>query len=1044
MADALDYWAREVRRSMSTAEEWVGYRTLIVGAGSIGRRHGRNLRSLGIKNLAFCDTNSVALERCREEVQAENFSQYSDALREFCPDVVLVCTPPIHHVEHALAALDAHAHVFIEKPLSHESSAIQPLIAEARRTDRKVQVGYNLRFHPGLQILKDLIDSKKIGRVLWINAEAGQYLPDWRPWQDYRESYSGRQDLGGGIILDGSHELDYICWLLGLPTEVICRAEQLSSLKVDVEDSAWIYLTFPDKRRVELHLDFVQRSYTRTCKVVGDQGTAIWDFTAKEVRLFNAAQSSWESIPYTFEVNDMYVKELVHFFESIDGDTGPMVDLEQGRDVIKVVEAAKKSSEEGKPQLLTWKNEAQTGPVVAIIQARMGSSRLPGKSLAEIEGRPMLWHVIQRVKRAKLVDRVVVATSIASVDDAIEKMCGENDVRCYRGSENDVLDRYYTAAQGEKASQVVRITADCPLIDPQVIDRVVGRFQTGDLDYASNAMVRTYPDGLDTEICSFSALERAWHEARKTSEREHVTPYLRSGKFRTANVENTSALSYLHCRWTVDEREDLDFVRAVYRQFRDKEDFLMDDVLQLLRDKPELEKVNAQIVSNRGYYKSLFDDADAAAAPPRSIEKSKTWLARSRKVIPGGAQTFSKGANQHVLGVAPMLLAKGKGCRVWDVDGNEYIDYIQGLLPNILGYANDEVNAAVAAQLSRGHSFSLAHPLEVELAERLTKLIPCAEMVRFGKNGSDATAGAVRAARALSGRERIACCGYHGWQDWFIGSTTRNAGVPQAVRELTHAFVYNDLGSLDKVLSAHKGEFAAVIMEPVNFWAPASGFLEGVKKLTHEHGTLLIFDEICSGFHFGLGGAQNKFGVTPDLACFGKAMGNGFPIACVVGRADAMKAFEDIFFSFTFAGEVASMAAAMKVLDILETTDTLARMNANGRVLQEGLNMLAAEAGLQDRVKCIGYPFWSLIKFLDADGKDSLLVRSLFTQECAKRGVLLLATHNMTGAHDPLAIEQTLGIYAQVCKTLASWLSDPRPERFLEGEIIQSVFKVRA
>ena len=301
----------------------------------------------------------------------------------------------------------------------------------------------------------------------------------------------------------------------------------------------------------------------------------------------------------------------------------------------------------------------------------------------------------------------------------------------------------------------------------------------------------------------------------------------------------------------------------------------------------------------------------------------------------------------------------------------------------------------------------------------------------------------MRAARAITGRERIACCGYHGWQDWFIGSTARHAGVPAAVRALTHPFVYNDLESLRKVLIEHKGEFAAVILEPVNFWPPAPGFLEGVKKLAHDHCALVIFDEICCGFHFGLGGAQKRFGVTPDLACFGKAMGNGFPISCVVGRADVMKVFEDIFFSFTFGGEVASMAAAMTVLDVLETTDALARMDANGRVLQEGLNVLAKEAGLQNRIKCIGYPFWSLIKFLDADAKDSFLVRSLFTQECVKRGVLLLATHNMTAAHDPLAIEQTLRVYAEVCKTVAKWLSDANPDAHLEGEMIQPVFKVR-
>jgi glutamate-1-semialdehyde aminotransferase/spore coat polysaccharide biosynthesis protein SpsF (cytidylyltransferase family)/predicted dehydrogenase len=1023
--------------------DWVDYRALVVGCGSIGRRHARNLKSLGLRQLAFCDTNPDALKQCNEAVAGELYSSYKEALKKFKPDLTLICTPPVYHVDEALAALQAGSHVFIEKPLSHESAGVQVLIAEARRHDRNVQVGYNLRFHPGLQILKELIDSGKIGRVLWMNVEAGQYLPDWRPWQNYRESYSARRELGGGIVLDGSHELDYICWLLGLPIEVTCRAEHLSSLELDVEDSAWIYLTFPDRRRAELHLDFVQRSYTRTCKVVGETGTALWDFTSQEVRWFSAEDPGWKSIPYKFEINDMYVTEMSHFLESLGSGTGPIVDLEQGRDVIRVVEAAKKSSAEGRPQTLNWTSESRADPVVVIIQARMGSSRLPGKSLAEIEGHPMLWHVIQRVKRACLVGRVVVATSTAPADDAIEAMCRENGVTCYRGSEHDVLDRYYMAARAERASQLVRITADCPLIDPEVIDRVVRRFQRGDVDYATNAMVRTYPDGLDTEVFSFSALERAWHEANKSSEREHVTPYLRMGKFRTANVECDSISLYQHYRWTVDEAEDLEFTRAVYRAMRGKEYFGMQDVLDLLEQNPGLEKMNSEIVSNRGYYKSLFLEAQAAAAPPHSIRKSDEWYERADRVIPGRAQTFSKGSNQHVRGVAPIFLAKGKGYKVWDVDGNEYIDYIQGLLPNILGYAHEGVNSAVAEQLAQGHSFSLPHPLEVELAERLTRIIPCAEKVRFGKNGSDATSGAVRAARALTGRDRIACCGYHGWQDWYIGSTTRNAGVPKAVRALTHPFQYNNLDSLRDLLDEHPGEFAAVIMEPVNFSPPAAGFLESVKELAHDHGVLLIFDEICTGFHFGLGGAQKKFGVIPDMACFGKAMGNGFPISCIVGQADVMNIFEDIFFSFTFGGELASMAAAMKVLDVLETTPAIAQIEANGRVLKEALNALAKEAGLQDRIRCIGYPFWSLIRFLDEDGKDSLLVRSLFTQECVKRGLLMLATHNMTAAHDPLAIEKTLKIYAVVCKTMANWLGDRDPEQYLEGEMIQPVFKVR-
>jgi glutamate-1-semialdehyde 2,1-aminomutase/spore coat polysaccharide biosynthesis protein SpsF len=680
---------------------------------------------------------------------------------------------------------------------------------------------------------------------------------------------------------------------------------------------------------------------------------------------------------------------------------------------------------------------------LALIQARMSSSRFPGKVLEELSGRPMLWHVVDRVRKARGLDKVVVATTSEAADDAIACFCEKEGIGCFRGSEQDVLDRFDQASKANAADVVVRVTADCPLIDPAVIDKVIARFERGDCDYVCNVLRYTYPDGLDTEVFSFSALERAWREAVKPSEREHVTPYLRTDGFRTANVESEIPVSPTQYRWTVDHPEDLKFVRKVYESFPANGNFGFRELFDLLKKRPDLATIQAETITNEGYYKSLYQQASSGAAQKRPLTQSQEWLTRAKKVIPGCAQTFSKGYTQYMQGVAPVFLEHGKGCRVWDVDGNEYIDYVQGLLPNILGYANEDVNSAFAAQLGQGHSFSLPHPLEVKLAERLTRLIACAEMVRFGKNGSDATSGAVRAARAFTGRDRIACCGYHGWQDWYIGSTTRNAGVPQTVRELTHPFGYNDLASLRKLLSQHAGEFAAVIMEPVNFTEPASNFLQHVKEAAHENGALLIFDEICSGFHFGLGGAQKLFGVTPDLACFGKAMGNGFPISCVVGRADVMGTFEEIFFSFTFAGEVASMAAAMKVLDILEETDALARMESNGRTLQDGINAMAKEAGLGKRVKAIGRPQWSLMKFTEENGADSPLLKNLFQQEAVKRGVLLLATHNLTAAHDGPAIHQTLEAYAEILKTLASWTQDADPARFLEGPMTQPVFRVR-
>ena len=681
--------------------------------------------------------------------------------------------------------------------------------------------------------------------------------------------------------------------------------------------------------------------------------------------------------------------------------------------------------------------------IVAIIQARMGSARLPGKTMADVAGHPLLWHVVNRVRRARLVEKIIIATTSNPCDDAIAEFCRQEQIELCRGSEEDVLDRFYRAAASVHADNVVRITADCPLIDPAVVDKIVARFQQADCDYVSNTLRYTYPDGLDTEVFSFAALEQAWRGASKPSEREHVTPYLRSGKFRTANVESDTPVSPNQFRWTVDNLADLQFVRAVYGAMNGNGACGYKEILKLLRRRPELAAIQTEVISNEGYYRTLFRQAKSGAAPKLRLTQSQAWFERSKKVIPGCTQTFSKGHTQYVLGAAPIFLKSGKGCRVRDVDGNEYIDYVQGLLPNILGYAHEEVNAAVAAQLTEGHSFSLPHPLEVQLAERLIRLIPCAEMVRFGKNGSDATSGAVRAARAFTGRDRIACCGYHGWQDWYIGSTTRNLGVPQAVRNLTHPFRYNDLASLEQPFSEYFGEFAAVIMEPMNFVEPEPAFLADVKDLAHKNGALLIFDEICSGFHFGLGGAQKIFGVTPDMACFGKAMGNGFPISCVVGRRDVMKIFEEIFFSFTFAGEVASMAAAMKVLDILERTDALERIEANGRTLQDCVNAMAKEAGLVNRVRAVGRPQWSLLKFSDSSGADSPLMKSLFQQEAVKRGVLILATHNLSAAHDEPAIHQTLEVYGEVFKTLAAWADDADPARFLDGPMVQPIFKVR-
>ena len=361
--------------------------------------------------------------------------------------------------------------------------------------------------------------------------------------------------------------------------------------------------------------------------------------------------------------------------------------------------------------------------------------------------------------------------------------------------------------------------------------------------------------------------------------------------------------------------------------------------------------------------------------------------------------------------------------------------------PIILGYAHPAVNRAIADQLNRGIVHSLPHRLEVDLAEVLTEIIPCADMVRFAKNGSDATSGAVRAARAYTGRDKIACCGYHGWQDWYIGTTTRNMGVPEAVQSLTLTFAYNNLESLRKLFEHHKGEIAGVIMEPVGIVEPDAGFLEGVKELAHEHGALLIFDEIVTGFRLALGGAQEYYGVVPDLACFGKAIANGMPLSAVVGRRNIMEVFDEIFFSFTFGGETLSLAAAMATIKELRRKPVIDHLWQLGTALRDGYNTLVKNLGLDSITECAGLSPRTVLVFKEVPGLDSLELKTLFQQEAIKRGVLCSGAHNPCYAHTSEDITRTLIVYDETLQVMATAVADGDLRKFIEGDIVQSVFR---
>ncbi|MFH1523182.1 MAG: aminotransferase class III-fold pyridoxal phosphate-dependent enzyme [Patescibacteria group bacterium] len=425
----------------------------------------------------------------------------------------------------------------------------------------------------------------------------------------------------------------------------------------------------------------------------------------------------------------------------------------------------------------------------------------------------------------------------------------------------------------------------------------------------------------------------------------------------------------------------------------------------------------------------------------RKFTKSNQLFKKVIKTIPLASQTFSKSYLQFIKGQAPLFVTHAKGARIWDVDGNEYVDMINGLLPVILGYQYKAVDEAIKKQLKKGITFSLASPLEYELAQLLIKHIPCAEMVRFGKNGSDVTSGAIRLARAITGREHVAICGYHGWHDWYIGSTARNLGVPKSTQNLAHTFKYNDLESLEKILKKHK--MAAVIMEPMNYVEPEKGFLQKVKQLTHKYGALLIFDEIITGFRYNLGGAQKLFGVIPDLATFGKSMANGMPIATLVGRRKYMKRVDDIFYSFTMGGEVLSIAAAIATIKEMEKKKVIPYIWELGKYLQDNTNKLLKENGLDEFIEVQGKPCWQVFIIKPRKKYSDLEIKSYIQQEVLQAGFLWYGQHNMSFSHTKKDIDMLLSVYTRIFKQLKNLLDNNKLKESLQGEPITNIFKVR-
>ena len=422
--------------------------------------------------------------------------------------------------------------------------------------------------------------------------------------------------------------------------------------------------------------------------------------------------------------------------------------------------------------------------------------------------------------------------------------------------------------------------------------------------------------------------------------------------------------------------------------------------------------------------------------------KSEELLKRAVKVTPLGAQTYSKSYRYYCQGDSPVFIEKGEGCYLYDVDGNKFIDFVCALGPITIGYNNKAFNDAIKNQLDKGISFSLQAEVEVELAEKIIEIIPCAEMVRFVKNGGDATTSAIKLARAYTGRDLVALSGYHGMHDWSIGSTENNKGVPSAISDLTKTFEYNNIESLEDIFKQYPNQIAAVILEPIQANGPKDDFLQKVKELTHENGAILIFDEVVSGFRYALGGASELYDIVPDMAAFGKGMGNGLPISAVAGKKEIMEQIEEgIFVSTTFGGEALSMAGSHAALEILEKPGVYEHIWELGSILKEGLEDLIDKYELNEVILVSGLPPHCGVEFEDVGSLDYLDINSIFSQAMVHNGILTVGINNINLSHTEEDINAYLSAAEEAMINIKKAIEQDSTEGILIGKKVDPVFK---
>ena len=669
--------------------------------------------------------------------------------------------------------------------------------------------------------------------------------------------------------------------------------------------------------------------------------------------------------------------------------------------------------------------------IVAIVQARMGSSRLPGKVLKKINEKTVIELLLERLSQSKKLSSVFVATSKKQENDDLCEELKRLNYKYFRGSEIDVLERFHETAVDAKADVVVRITGDCPLVDASIVDAVIDLFLQNNVDYASNINPPSFPDGFDVEVFSMSALRLANLNAIEKYDREHVTPYIINGSFKSINLSYEKDLSYL--RLTLDEKEDLRVLRSIFEHFGSNIFFDLSAVIEFLNDNSQIKDINAGFRRNEGAF----------------MEAGQKLWRRAKKVIPGGNMLLSKRSEMHLPENWPSYFSRTSGCSVWDLDNNHYFDFhLMGVGTNLLGYSHPEVDAAVMQVIKNGNMSTLNAPEEVILAEKLIEIDAWAGMVRFARSGGEANAIAVRIARAASGRDGVAVCGYHGWHDWYLSANLSDsdeladhlmpglstAGVPKSLKGNVHPFKYNDFDYLEALIK--EKSIGVIKMEVIRNFEPRDEFLSKVRNLATKNNIVLIFDECTSGFRECFGGLHKKYKVDPDIAVYGKTLGNGYAISAIVGREDVMQSAQSTFISSTFWTERVGSVAALKTLEVMEREKPWEHAKAVGCRVRNIWSELAEQNNLQISIN--GLPALSSFHI---NSNKALAYKTLITQQFIKKGYLAGTVFYASSAHDLNNFDQFTEILNGVYGIISECEDGRDINKFLDGPVCHSGFK---